>query len=613
MKACTPLLFAAMLAASSLAAENTAFRQTYPAAPESTVKKIEAELARTTPEGWKDASLAYYTVPALSDVRRMPNAYPTDGVPFGTFRITAAQGEYEPASAVFFPRKNIDRFLPKAGELRSAEGAVIPASALDIKLVKVWYQAGSAWYSQMNDNLKHVLVPEMLLNDENMIFADTEKEENYVRYSNIDGSVSYQWMTANFSAVNYVFHENRANIALILDAPELQPAVLNKHELKQYMFTLHVPEDAKPGVYTGRILLTAEGKDAGFIPVRVRVLPFRLPQPKTYYNQEKGFYLSGYNMPCAGKPRIARNLAAHNALNPMEFPMIDVLHPERFAEDIRLAKETGLNTRPLFSGAHHSGLMFSPDPKGKELKELENLERIIQETREICLKELGHTDFYCYGVDEGSPATIRKERAAWRAVHKAGGKIQVTTHPKGELLFALDYIGIPGAPSKEKAQDVDKFHESHPDGLCYWYADPHSGPENPDFARRLHGIQAWKRNYDVISNYSWWRNNWNDSAIPYGEAGYRGIILVYLGCEQVFDTLAWEGVREALDDVRYASYLKQLALEAQKNPDGDILLLGRRALGFLAYSDEEREPMNAFRLECINYILTLRKALGKGN
>ena len=301
---------AVLLAACSLAAESIAVRQTYPAAPEEVVKKIEKELAQTAPQEWKDAPVAYYTVPPMSDVRRMPDAYPTDGVPFGKFRIVAALNEYEPVSAVFFPRKNIDRFLPKACELKSADGAVIPASALDIKLVKVWYQAGSAWYSQFNDNLKHVLVPEMLLNDENMIFADTKKEENYVRYNNMDGSVSYQWMTANFSAVNYS-HDNQANTALILDAPELLPAVLNKHELTQYMFTLHVPKDAKPGVYTGRVILTADDKEIGSIPLSVRVLPFELPQPKTYYDQDKGFYLSSNR---SRNLRIMRNQAAHNAL-----------------------------------------------------------------------------------------------------------------------------------------------------------------------------------------------------------------------------------------------------------------------------------------------------------
>lgn len=599
---------AVLLAACSLAAESIVVRQTYPAAPEEVVNKVEKELAQTAPQEWKDAPVAYYTVPAMSDVRRMPDAYPTDGVPFGKFRIVAALNEYEPVSAVFFPRKNIDRFLPKACELKSADGAVIPASALDIKLVKVWYQAGSAWYSQFNDNLKHVLVPEMLLNDENMIFADTKKEENYVRYNNMDGSVSYQWMTANFSAVNYS-HDNQANTALILDAPELLPAVLNKHELKQYMFTLHVPKDAKPGVYTGRVILTADDKEIGSIPLSVRVLPFELPQPKTYYNQDKGFYLSSNR---SRNLRIMRNQAAHNALNLSGFPQLDTLHPEQFVEDIRLAREAGINTRPLFASAHSAGLTLPPDPKGEQLKALKNLERIIRKTREMCQKELGHTDFYSYGVDEGSPAVIRRERAAWRVVHEAGGKTHVTTHPRGELLFALDFMVMPRAPSKERTLEINKFHESHPDGICGWYADPHSGPENPDFFRRIHGIQAWKSNYDVITNYTWWRNNWNDSAIPY-EPMYRGIILVYVGREQNFDTLAWEGIREALDDVRYASYLKTLALEALKSDNGDIVLLGRRVLSFLTYSDEERDALDPFRLECINHILALRKALGKGN
>jgi len=101
-------------------------------------------------------------------------------------------------------------------------------------------------------------------------------------------------------------------------------------------------------------------------------------------------------------------------------------------------------------------------------------------------------------------------------------------------------------------------------------------------------------------------------AVPY-EPGLRSIIMVYDGRDNTFDTLAWEGVREGLDDVKYASYLKELALEASKSQDGDVLMLGRRVLSWLAFIDDERAGLDTFRIECINYILRLRAALKKGN
>ena len=91
----------------------------------------------------------------------------------------------------------------------------------------------------------------------------------------------------------------------------------------------------------------------------------------------------------------------------------------------------------------------------------------------------------------------------------------------------------------------------------------------------------------------------------------RGIIMVYAGRDKTIDTIAWEGIREGMDDVKYASYLKDLALEAAQSSDGDVRLLGRRVLSYLAYVNEERVDLDALRMECINQILRLRAALKK--
>ena len=188
----------------------------------------------------------------------------------------------------------------------------------------------------------------------------------------------------------------------------------------------------------------------------------------------------------------------------------------------------------------------------------------------------------------------------------------VSTGPHKELLFALDYMLIGTAPTEESLKITEDFHQMNPNNLCGWYADPHGGPENPHYARRAHGIQTWKSNFDAASNYAWMRNNWNDTSIPY-EPNYRGLVVSYGGRDGNFDTLQWEGIREGLDDVRYASYMKGLAMEAAENPDGDISLLGRRILAKLAYTDQFRDSPDAFRMECIKSILALRKALKKGN
>lgn len=587
------------------------FRQVYDLCPDK-VREYSKQIARdlTAQPQWKDAPAFYYVVPPLSDIPRKPDTFPADGVPCGELQIVAAPGEFEPASIVLAPVKNVDQFTLKATDLKAKSGAVIPASALDIKVVKNWYQAGSAWYGYFADALGRTLVPEMLLNDEDMIRVVPATKDNYVRYANEDGSTSYQWMTANFTVTNYTF-SNQANIGLIADAETLQPVVLNKNEFKQFFVTVKVPADAKAGLYRGGIGLTADGKLIGTAPIVVRVLPFTLPEPKTNYDQNKNFYLSLYGAN-SKNPRILKNMADHNARHPLRVVTVDVFEPEVFEEDVARIKACGIATKPLFSCTESTGLLTDRHPVGAEARALERFRQIIKKTAALTQKTLGHTEFYGYGVDEGGPGTIRRERNAWQATHDSGGKIMVTSNPHRELLFALDYLNLPSAPAPHRIAEIRKFHESNPDAICSWYANPHSGPENPDYFRRLHGFQTYKTNYDLSANYCWWRNNWNDVAIPY-EHNLRGLIMVYAGRDQTFDTIAWEGVREGMDDVKYVSYMKTLALEAARSTDGNVKMLGRRILSRLAYLDEERYTLDTLRMECINNILRLRAALKKGN
>ena len=82
---------------------------------------------------------------------------------------------------------------------------------------------------------------------------------------------------------------------------------------------------------------------------------------------------------------------------------------------------------------------------------------------------------------------------------------------------------------------------------------------------------------------------------------------VYGHADGVIDTLAWEGFREGVDDIRYATLLQQLAIEA-RDSDGAIerRYAGRKALQYLADLDVTGGDMNATRLEIVQRILHLQ-------
>ena len=83
--------------------------------------------------------------------------------------INACKGEHEPASIVLrSPFKDIGSVNVEIPNLKSANDS-ISSSNIDVKMVKVWYQGGGAWESRnFYTYKKKKLVPELLLNDENL-------------------------------------------------------------------------------------------------------------------------------------------------------------------------------------------------------------------------------------------------------------------------------------------------------------------------------------------------------------------------------------------------------------------------------------------------------------
>ena len=74
------------------------------------------------------------------------------------------------------------------------------------------------------------------------------------------------------------------------DADELQPVTIPEGGRTQQMWiNFKTPAQAVPGLYEGSIRIFADGKEAGVLKVQVRILPFELPEAKTYYDSNRNF------------------------------------------------------------------------------------------------------------------------------------------------------------------------------------------------------------------------------------------------------------------------------------------------------------------------------------
>ena len=554
------------------------------------------------------AAAAFYAVEPMSSEKYLPDAPPAGGVKGGEVRMIAAKGEYESGSFVVTSDRDLKDVTAEWSDLVTEDGAKIPASAIDLKIVVCWYQQGSAWYSYFSDMTRRILTPELLVHDENLIFVDHETKDNYVRCDYRNGVTDWYWTTylpgdCGFNGSYYTFRNEWVH-----DAPTLQPFTLEKGRFKQFWLTLGVPKTAKAGLYRGNVKLKIEnGKcEMAEVPLLVRVLPFELPHPAVFRDMKRPFEVSMLT----GEARIsdeavAKDFIAHNLRNPH-------LKTDSEAELDALGK-FGFDTSTLRTILPCCGISMSypPAPDDRDWKEYQRFRRALSNSVERIRRRFGDkTVPGAYGADEAGPTTVMAERAAWKCVHEAGGRTEVSSQPHDYILFALDTLLLPEQPSPKRKELVDRFHASNPDMKIGWYADPHSGPENPELARRQYGWQTWRNNYDTVAQYCMFVRGWSEFNRPY-ENGLRSLSFAYAGDRQIIDTLQWEGFREAIDDIRYGTLLKTLALEAAASKDVDLMYEGRAALAYLAQVPYETSSLDALRYEMIEKILRLKEKMKK--
>ncbi len=575
-------------------------------------------VAGAATEGFgSEGPLVCYTVPALSSCPRLPHTLPRDGRLSSQLRIVAAKGAFEPVSFVISPRVNVARLELKASPLLGPGGA-IPAANVDIKVVKCWYQGGTAWYSYFGDSSRRELVPELLLNDETLVRVDREKKENYLRVGDEYQSISYPKDQAT-DAFNYLTEP-------VADSKTLQPVRLRKGENKQIWITVKVPGTAAAGIYSGKITLVADGKGVGAMTVSVRVLPFELPMPRTYYDLDLPYLVTLYGTGVLDicnrlgiAPEIAdrqqkaiyRNLLDHNVYNCRSDLTLSRQKDRAKAianlqHELHMMKAAGFVMKPLIS----RGWAY---PAGE--KTIEEYKSRIDALVKTLTGEVGHRDVYITSWDEAGVDRVKimRERAEYTTA--LGVKLWVTTH-RGRHFdlagYCISYANHGGWPSRE---NVATWHALG--AKVASYAGPHTGPENPDVFRRMEGLARYKAHYDGSFNYKYYsalhptlykkykQNVWND----FMGGSFRPMNLVYPTSRGVIDTIAWEGYREGIDDVRYATKLKQVAAKAIATGQVRAVYAAKKALMWLELLDAKTADLNAVRMEMIEYTLKIQTAM----
>ena len=433
---------------------------------------------------------------------------PTSEIPADAGRslsVVAAKGEYEPGSILVRCGKALSGLLPVVGELKTAEGAALPAGSVDVRVVKVVPTA--AIYPSVHGS--RVLKPMMLLHDDSLLRVDLETRRadlklrtaggsRYVQSSDDPGDeyvkkmvAEHKWLNVRYDAAEWP----------VYDAKTIQPLDLPADTLKQYWITVKVPDDAAAGTYRGEIAFRdAGGAALAAVPFSVRVLPFRLPAPKAKYDMKRPYrrmlYTRHANTDFANATSGSittngrtldqfradlRNIREHGIESASI--MMDLKLPrwlwnrwgqhsdptagrietrparvdrEYAVKAIKVLAEEGLVSRPLYiNNGCNFGYREGYTPASKA-----TLTKLVDETKEILREALGYDDMCVYAVDEAKGDAITRQFAAWKELHAQGVKVYATCLPKNVAVVAegrADAVVQSVRPTKDNAAIVHAY------------------------------------------------------------------------------------------------------------------------------------------------------------
>ena len=485
-----------------------------------------------------------YPVRAITNEKILPSS---PGIPEAMklegLELTTAQDEYESASFAILADRTLEEVritMPPFAKGRDT----LPA--IDMRVVKCWYQP------HLDDDQFGPIVPtltsELLLHDDGLVTVDVKSITQHLKATTPKGSEQ----SFDIIGPNPALTPEH----LVEDAPSLLPVTIQRMEPKQFWLTVHVPPGTPPGKYTSTLRVAPKNAPPRTLPVTLNVLPFQLPPPSPdqsiYYNAQ----LKSDPTPTISADRKTaqqlaaefRDMKAHGVINP------NVRDTENLEAYLTIRNRAGLSRERLF-------FMHSPHSSTNE--------QLRQKM--AMFRRLGFKDVYLAGIDEATGPRLLDQRHDWERAHRLGFKMFVACYDKnfhgsgnpgffslvGDILDAPVVAGpaLPELAAKVRAQGF----------RMYMYANPQNGEPNPETYRQNYGFALWRAGYAGPMNYAYQHgcddvgHMWNDMAL-----GIRDR-MTYPTTSGVVVTMAWEGFREAVDDVRYVTLLQSLLEAARTN------------------------------------------------
>ncbi len=460
-----------------------------------------------------------------------PNTRPLPHERLESLVAFAAPGEFEPLAFALYPVRPLQNLKVRVSAPAASSGEV-PANRIDVRLATYW-NVGYPSYTTVNTYRR---VPELL--------------ERVTLHSSPTGECQWYWLT------------------------------------------IHVPDDARPGLYRGTVTLWDDGfGQAVQIPLALRVLGFPLQKdPRKHFSAY--FYVRNRSL-YRGRDAAFIRLAAdkdYQAMIDFGLDMLPTLYlrcedGKRIvlseADELERMLAVGLKGSAAVTADSVIGRIYrDTTPGGKQeshwrvnpLPPPAFYERVTELFRafEAERKAKGWPEFICCPIDEVDASCKEFGAGVYAAVKAAGLRTYATKDPIGadsaDYAPHLDvWCSQPYSMPYERVVGQSRYE--------YWCYPNHNAGEIKDRrtmcqgGRMTYGFGLWRSGYTTLIPWHWC---WPSDPDPFDYLRGR-----YSGCGQrvddegeVIPAVYWACFREGYDDGRYLYTLQQAIVEraGSENP-----------------------------------------------
>jgi len=523
-----------------------------------------------------------------------PNTVPRQGELAPELALFASLGQYEPATFTVFPLQDLAGAKVTAGDLRSRD-AVLPKENIDVR---------------------------------------------YVRY---------MLVRPNYSSF-YYYH-------IAPDVLEHKHSVDIKRGSNQRVWiTIKVPDDARPGVYQGKLTFTADGTTPADVPLKLRVLPIRLRKnPEHIYGTYYRDPLSNVherNTPAANayfrrKAELERRDMVAHGMNSHISGVSGLTRDDQgnwtmegaeTERRIALDRKYGLADKPLVVsfpvGWWYSRLvdkqglgshmrLVRPDVPQSFFDEVTKMVQAIEKEK----KKYDWPEFLYYPIDEPSRSenSVRFMVEVMKAIKKVPGvRTYVTADPSHEAFEPMwpsvdVWCCQPFVFGYEKIKRLSKERN-----IEFWCYPNHISGENDHTpvrgARMTWGYGFWKSGFRTLIPWIYQ----SDVSDPWNYLDGTAMDFFNRSTPdgEPIPVTMWEAYRAGIDDGRYIYTLEQLVEEGRKKGGRAAVLAaeGEKELKFVWDAIEVQEKykyddlwngadFDAYRWLLASKILQLQDAL----